>query len=109
MANGFRSADTRQKIILGALIAKAGLRHADKSFLLGALLDIAKISAGSADYIRLVAVGQAIFADDAAQAAIRLAAHTEAKKTATSADTAADDQLDRLLIASGNAGLAKST
>jgi hypothetical protein len=36
-----RRKDTREKIELGGLVVKAGLRDADKAFLLGVLLDAA--------------------------------------------------------------------
>ena len=43
---------------------KAGLREADRAFLLGVLLRAARIDPASPDYARLKAVGQAAFAED---------------------------------------------
>ena len=38
--NKNRKKDTHEKIQLGGLVAKAGLRHADKAIILGALCDL---------------------------------------------------------------------
>jgi hypothetical protein len=52
-----RAEDTRCRIALGSLIVTAGLARADRSFLLGALIEAAKIAPGSPEYERLSTVG----------------------------------------------------
>ncbi len=52
-----RAEDTRGRIDLGSLIVMAGLAHADRSFLLGVLIEAAKIPLGSPDYERLSRLG----------------------------------------------------
>ena len=53
-----RKRDARQKIQLGGLVVKAGLRDGDKAFILGALLDAAKLQSGTPEYERLKIIGQ---------------------------------------------------
>ena len=61
-----RKKDTREKIQLGGLIAKAGLRYEKRALLLGLLLDGAKrIKADEQERARLLAIGTEAFADDA--------------------------------------------
>ena len=61
-----RRKDTREKIQLGGLIAKAGLRYEKRALLLGLLLDGAKrIKADEQERARLLAIGTEAFADDA--------------------------------------------
>ena len=59
-----RKKDTREKITLGGLIVKAGLREADRAFLLGALIEAARIAPASRRYAELRAGGQAVFDAD---------------------------------------------
>jgi hypothetical protein len=59
-----RKKDTRQKIALGGLIVKAGLRQADRAFLLGVLLEAATVRVGSAEHHRLKAKGSIAFQRD---------------------------------------------
>lgn len=56
-----RRRDASDKIALGALLVKAGLRDADRAFLLGALLEVAAIDRGSQTHARLKAKGAAAF------------------------------------------------
>lgn len=56
-----RKRDTREKIILGGLIVKSGLREADRAFILGLLVEGAKIETGSVEYERLRRTGNAAF------------------------------------------------
>ena len=60
-----RRLDTRQKIELGGLIVKAGLRQADRAFLLGLMLDAAQLDSASPEYQRLKAIGQHAFRQSA--------------------------------------------
>lgn len=60
-----RKKDTREKIQLGGLIAKAGLRYEKRALLLGLLIDGAdRISADEKERERLLAIGTKAFADD---------------------------------------------
>lgn len=59
-----RKKDTREKIALGGLVVKAGLRVADRAFLLGVLLEAATIRAGSPEHHRLKARGGMAFQAD---------------------------------------------
>ncbi|MCB1419682.1 MAG: type IV conjugative transfer system coupling protein TraD [Notoacmeibacter sp.] len=61
-----RRKDTREKIQLGGLIAKAGLRYEKRALLLGLLIDGARrIRADEQERKRLLAIGTEAFADDA--------------------------------------------
>lgn len=60
-----RKKDTREKIQLGGLIAKAGLRYEKRALLLGLLIDGAsRIRTDEAERARLMAIGMKAFADD---------------------------------------------
>lgn len=62
-----RKKDTREKIQLGGLIVKAGLRYEKRALLLGLLLDGAgRIRTDAAERERLAAIGTKAFADDPA-------------------------------------------
>ncbi len=56
-----RKKDAREKITLGGLVVKAGLRQADRAFLLGVLLEAATVRVGSAEHHRLKAKGGMAF------------------------------------------------
>jgi hypothetical protein len=56
-----RKKDAREKITLGGLVVKAGLRQADRAFLLGVLLEAATVCVGSAEHHRLKAKGGMAF------------------------------------------------
>ena len=61
-----RKKDTRDKIELGGLIVKAGLRYEKRALLLGLLMDAcARIRADEAERTRLSELGAKAFADDA--------------------------------------------
>jgi len=61
-----RKKDAREKIELGGLIVKAGLRYEKRALLLGLLLDAgARIKADDAERTRLSELGAKAFADDA--------------------------------------------
>jgi hypothetical protein len=60
-----RKKDTREKIQLGGLIAKAGLRYEKRALLLGLLIDGAsRIKTDDNERVRLMALGDRAFADD---------------------------------------------
>jgi len=60
-----RRRDTREKIQLGGLIAKAGLRYEKRALLLGLLIDGAnRIRSDDEERKRLMAIGEKAFSDD---------------------------------------------
>jgi hypothetical protein len=59
-----RKRDTREKIQLGGLVVKAGLRSADRAVILGALVDLARRADNQAEWARLRAIGKASFGND---------------------------------------------
>ena len=61
MTNDDRRKDARDKIALGGLIVKAGLRSANKAFLLGVLVEAAKYPPGSNEHSRLEKLGKSTF------------------------------------------------
>ena len=61
-----RKRDTRDKIALGGLIVKAGLRYEKRALLLGALLDLKQRLEAEPDLRdRLFAIGAEAFSHDA--------------------------------------------
>ena len=61
-----RRKDTREKIQLGGLIVKAGLRYEKRALLLGLLIDGAsRIRVDEAERERLTAIGAEAFSNDA--------------------------------------------
>ena len=57
-----RRRDTREKIQLGGLIVKAGLRYEKRALLLGLLIDgVSRIRADEAERERLTAIGAEAF------------------------------------------------
>jgi hypothetical protein len=69
-----RKKDAREKITLGGLVVKAGLRQADRAFLLGVLLEAATVRVGSAEHHRLKAKGGMAFQRDRMKSPEALAA-----------------------------------
>ena len=63
MTNDDRRKDAREKIALGGLIVKAGLRDANKAFLLGVLVEAAKHASGSKEHARLETLGKTAFGE----------------------------------------------
>ena len=60
-----RKKDVREKIELGGLIIKAGLRHETRALLLGMLIDAEKRLKGDEEVrSRLMAIGTEAFGDD---------------------------------------------
>ena len=63
MTNDDRRKDAREKIALGGLIVKAGLRGARKAFLLGVLMEAATSPPGSSEHTRLEKLGKTAFGE----------------------------------------------
>ncbi|MEX2697498.1 type IV conjugative transfer system coupling protein TraD [Rhizobium mongolense] len=60
-----RKKDTREKIELGGLIVKAGLRYEKRALLLGVLIDAARrIKGDDSERSRLTAIGVEAFGND---------------------------------------------
>lgn len=60
-----RKKDAREKIELGGLIVKAGLRHEKRALLLGVLIEAKKrIRGDETERSRLIAIGAEAFGDD---------------------------------------------
>jgi hypothetical protein len=60
-ADAERRRDTREKIELGGLVVKAGLREADRAVILGVLIEAAQHDRHSAAVQRWRAIGQDAF------------------------------------------------
>ena len=56
-----RKQEARQKFLLGGIVVKAGLSKADRAFLLGGLLELAKVGNGSPEHRRLRDIGEEAF------------------------------------------------
>jgi hypothetical protein len=60
-----RKKDTREKIQLGGLIAKAGLRYEKRALLLGLLIEAKRnLAANAEERARLLAIGEEAFRND---------------------------------------------
>ncbi len=60
-----RKKDTREKIELGGLIVKAGLRFEKRALLLGALIDLQRrLKSGDHERSRLTAIGAEAFGNE---------------------------------------------
>lgn len=60
-----RKKDTREKIALGGLIVKAGLRFEKRAVLLGALIELAqRLDGDQRERTRLAELGREAFGDD---------------------------------------------
>ncbi|QCL97905.1 type IV conjugative transfer system coupling protein TraD [Agrobacterium tumefaciens] len=65
MSADARRKDTRDKIELGGLIVKAGLRYQKRALLLGALIDVSRrIRGDEGERARLTAIGVEAFGND---------------------------------------------
>ncbi|MBO9136747.1 type IV conjugative transfer system coupling protein TraD (plasmid) [Rhizobium sp. B230/85] len=65
MTTEARKRDTREKIELGGLIVKAGLRYEKRALLLGLLLEAShRIKGNEAERARLTAIGAEAFGND---------------------------------------------
>ena len=83
MPRDARKQDTRHKITLGGLAVKAGLREADRAFLLGVLMEAARLDPDSARYAQIKAIGRAAFEADIALPQIAPTATAEAAQPAS--------------------------
>ncbi|UNE53895.1 conjugal transfer protein TraD [Bartonella machadoae] len=63
MQDEIRRKDAREKIILGGLVIKAGLRDANKSFILGCLIKASKLNPNSKEYQEFEKIGNQAFTD----------------------------------------------
>lgn len=62
MTSDARKKDTREKIELGGLIVKAGLRYEKRALLLGALIDVRRrLKSDDTERSRLLAIGAEAF------------------------------------------------
>ncbi|KQZ91762.1 type IV conjugative transfer system coupling protein TraD [Rhizobium lemnae] len=60
-----RKKDTREKIELGGLIVKAGLRFEKRAVLLGALVELSsRLKADTGERLRLATIGAEAFGND---------------------------------------------
>ncbi|MBD9650008.1 type IV conjugative transfer system coupling protein TraD [Ensifer sp. ENS09] len=60
-----RRNDTREKIELGGLIVKAGLRYEKRALLLGALVELSlRLKSDEGERTRLIAIGAEAFSND---------------------------------------------
>ncbi|ACM39570.1 MULTISPECIES: type IV conjugative transfer system coupling protein TraD [Rhizobium/Agrobacterium group] len=65
ITNDARKKDTREKIELGGLIVKAGLRYEKRALLLGLLIDAGRrLKGNDGEQSRLTAIGAEAFAHD---------------------------------------------
>ncbi|TQN59182.1 conjugal transfer protein TraD [Agrobacterium tumefaciens] len=56
-----RKKAAREKILLGGIVVRAGLLKADRAFLLGGLLELARIAPSSPEHRRLRGIGEEAF------------------------------------------------
>lgn len=65
MASDARKKDTREKIQLGGLIVKAGLRFEKRAILLGALIELGhRLKADAGERARLTKIAAEVFGND---------------------------------------------
>ncbi|EJJ26255.1 conjugal transfer protein TraD [Rhizobium sp. CF142] len=56
-----RKREAREKFLLGGIVVKAGLSKADRAFVLGGLLELARVATGSPEHRRLRDIGAEAF------------------------------------------------
>ncbi|WDZ80844.1 conjugal transfer protein TraD (plasmid) [Ensifer adhaerens] len=56
-----RKRESREKTLLGGIVARAGLTKADRAFLLGGLIELASVVPGTAEHRRLRDIGEEAF------------------------------------------------
>lgn len=56
-----RKREAREKFRLGGIVVRAGLTRADRAFLLGGLIELARVTLGSAEHRRLRDIGEEAF------------------------------------------------
>lgn len=56
-----RKREAREKFLLGSIVARAGLTKADRAFLLGGLIELARLAPDSLEHQRLRNIGEDAF------------------------------------------------
>ena len=56
-----RKKEARDKFLLGGIVVRAGLSAADRAFLLGGLLELARVTPSSPEHRRLREIGEVAF------------------------------------------------
>jgi hypothetical protein len=56
-----RRRKAREKFLLGGIVVRAGLSKVDRAFLLGGLVELARVASGSPEYRRLRDMGKEAF------------------------------------------------
>ncbi|TBG24162.1 conjugal transfer protein TraD [Rhizobium leguminosarum] len=56
-----RKKEAREKFLLGGIVVKAGLSKAGRAFLLGGLIELARVITGSEEHWRLRDIGKEVF------------------------------------------------
>ncbi|MDX0159398.1 conjugal transfer protein TraD [Sinorhizobium meliloti] len=56
-----RKREAREKFLLGGIVVRAGLTKADRAFLLGGLIELARVAPGTAEHRRLRHIGEEAF------------------------------------------------
>ncbi|WP_429809994.1 conjugal transfer protein TraD [Ensifer sp. B1-9] len=56
-----RKREAREKFLLGGIVVRAGLSKADRAFLLGGLLELARVAPDSPEHRRLRDMGEEAF------------------------------------------------
>ncbi len=56
-----RKRQAREKFLLGGIVVRAGLLKADRAFLLGGFLELARIAPSSSEHRRLRGIGEEAF------------------------------------------------
>ncbi|APO75938.1 conjugal transfer protein TraD 1 [Rhizobium etli 8C-3] len=56
-----RKREAREKFLIGGIVVRAGLSKADRAFLFGGLLELARIVPGSLEHQRLRDLGEEAF------------------------------------------------
>lgn len=56
-----RKKEAHEKFLLGGIVVRAGLSTADRAFLLGGLLELARLSPETLEYRRLQNIGKVAF------------------------------------------------
>jgi len=65
-----RKREAREKFLLGGIVVRAGLSSADRAFLLGGLLELARVMPGTAEHRRLRDIGEVAFRDEASRSRV---------------------------------------
>lgn len=62
-----RKNEAREKFLLGGIVVRAGLSSVDRAFLLGGLLELARLSPGTPEYRRVRDIGAIAFHTSASE------------------------------------------